>query len=164
MGQLRNTMDVNMPETAKMPVTASSAETRNKIGQLTKSIENISISSSTDDDILKKDLPGNLTETVSSRTVEENSNKGTICEAGLKNLCKQGKTCEFFHHDISQMPGCYMCLKYNTCSDKNCVWCVRGFCHNGHLCNNIYAQYLYYNEKDEYCSICGIIMEQKSRR
>ena len=90
-----------MPETAKMPVTASSAETRNKIGQLTQNIGDISIFSITDDDISKKGIPGNLTDTDSNRIVEESNKKGTICEAGLKNLCKQGKTCEFFHHDIS---------------------------------------------------------------
>ena len=88
------------------------------------------------------------------------SKKGTICDAGLQI----GKRCEFFHQDILEMPGCYRCWKYNECSDKNCRWCVRGFCMNGQLCNNIYAKYLYYNEKDEYCSICGIRQEQEGRR
>ena len=61
-----------MEETAKMPVAASSAETRNsrnqetrprQIGELTKSIGNISFSSSREDSILKKEISENLTET-----------------------------------------------------------------------------------------------------
>ena len=141
MGQAANSkMEISkpekyMPEATNMSVNSRSTENRSEIDQLGQGIGNMNIF----------------------------SKKGTICEAGLKNRCNKGKICEFFHQDISQMPGCYMCLKYNTCSDKNCVWCVRGFCHNGQLCNNIYAQYLYYNEKDEYCSIGGILMEQKSR-
>ena len=149
-------MEVKMTEPLRISVAAISAETRNKVEkpiqrmiQLTQSIGNISISSSTDDGILKEGIPENLIETHINKSVEESSNKGTICEAWLKRLYKKGKTCEFFHDEhISQMPGCYMCLTYNGCYDKDCMWCVRGFCHNGSLCNNIYAQYLYYKDEE----------------
>ena len=56
-------MDVNKPETAKMSVTASLEETRNKIGELTTSIGNISFPSRKEDSILKKEIPEKLTET-----------------------------------------------------------------------------------------------------
>ena len=143
-------MEVKIPEPKETPIisiAAISAESRNKVakpdhqmGQLTQSLGNMSISISTYASILKKGISENHTETNINKPVEESSNKDTICKAWLKRLCKKGNSCDFFHNEhASQMPGCYMCFKYNRCWDKDCIWFVRGFCHNGPLCNNIYA-------------------------
>ena len=113
MGQLRNTMDVNMPETAKMSVTASSAETRNKIGELTKSIGNISFSSSGEDSISKKEIPGNLTET---NKVRRNTNKNKVylpmprktnSKASRSIIRKQDycKKCDIYGHKKAECNG-----------------------------------------------------------
>ena len=102
-----------MPETVKMPVAASSAETRNKIGELTKSIGNISFSSSGEDSISKKEIPGNLTET---NKVRRNTNKNKVylpmprktnSKASRSIIRKQDycKKCDIYGHKKAECNG-----------------------------------------------------------
>ena len=113
------------------------AKTKQNIAHVTKKLDSISVtrhkeSKFTFADVLKKGIVQEASENKIDNSLMEKSN-----------------TQKWLGNPHKNMPGCYPCSRFNNCVSSNCNWCVRGFCQNGPLCSNIYAQYIYYKDVEE---------------
>ena len=122
----------------KSPIETEMTKSDQNIGHITQKLENVSVASNseikfTDANILKK---GDV----------EKSSENSLDNSNMQISTIQNRLSGDWHKN---MPGCYPCFKYNNCSSSNCRWCTTGFCHNGPMCSNIYAQYIYYKDGEE---------------
>ena len=132
----------DIPSTAvevakKSPMEIEMAESKQNIAHVTKKLDSISVtrhneSKFTFADVLKKGIVQKASENKMDNSLLEKSN-----------------TQKWLGDPHKNMPGCYPCSRFNNCVSSNCNWCVRGFCQNGPLCSNIYAQYIYYEDVEE---------------
>ena len=83
--------------------------------QITQSFENMVVSSYTNANMLKVQVAEIRTD------IENSMKKVIICEAWLQGFCKKNELCEYLHDENpSDLPGCYLCSRYNGCRKSDC--------------------------------------------